>query len=936
MHNEIILDYIDQPDHQFVFPSEVAGEYCQREVLQHASKRAIRRDRFLSWDRLKELEFSPSHTRLPANSVYRLLFIAGLLDEHRRQGPLLHYLLGDPAGGSGSGSVGGESAAGEKTVTEQEPAAQTGSAAGFQRQLALALPQLQHSFETLEAQPGIVPPELEHDIRLLYQRYQEFLEHAGLFEPAYVPPEAARPRHVYHIFYPELIEDYREYAHLIENETHFISHCASDELPAATCLRFENARQELDYLVSSVDSLLDAGVHPAEIAITLPEFDDWMPYLSEEAEIRDIPIDFRSGRTLAEYPAGRLFSRLSALSANGFGLEHLKRVVLEPAYPLKEKQKWQQLVRFAIEHFYIRSWTGDGAVSDELDRKLKLTGRRELRSLYRNFRHQIAQLLAASDFGELQKLVHKFIRTFFDTEAWDPETEKVLQYCLQVLGELQRAAEHVGGIEVSDPYGLWLSLLNERIYVSAVRKEAIQVYKYRVSAGITPQYHFIPGAGQAQTRVCHEELTFLREDYRSKLLEREPVDMSEAFLSTYARSGQNVVFSCSDIGFAAPQLPAGELLAAGAVKTGRDAPAKADLFAQEEAYWSGGPEFPQRIYPVQQRGFDYMRQTAFTAKGRDYTREAVDDTQLLAHLFEVARGEPGKEDKRFWFSPSSFDQYAGCPFMYLLNRGLGVEESDFETLWDDPRFVGHLLHRILAKLHRQVHAQDGRWKQENRQLYRSMALELCEEEFERQAKFGNDFVYPMWKELKEWTRRALEVYVEQESTLYNGYELLRCEDTLKAVIDDRCGVQGRVDRVSQKDGHAVIVDYKKGNTPAPADVFQEDILPSTSQLPLYAYVVEKEGFRVSNAAYYSIRDGSYKHMLLDSEAPVEIPGKPVKPMVSPDQFSELTDRIVAGVKSAAEQLSRGNFTITDSCNGCDFRAVCRRKFGVRMPEGRNA
>jgi RecB family exonuclease len=921
MHNEIILAHIDKPDHLFVFPSEVAGEFSQREVLLGAARQALRRDRFISWDRLKEREFSPAHTRVPANSVYRLLFSAGLIDEHQRRAPVLQYMLG-------------EADAGENAV----------SAAGFQRQLAQALPQLQYSNEVLEKHPGIVPPELEHDVRTLYKRYLEFLEKAGLFEPAYVPPQAGRPQQVYHIFYPELIEDFREYQQLIDGEARFICHSSRISLQEADCLRFENARQELDYIIAAVDRLLEGGVHPGDIALTLPDFDAWMPYLAEEAQIRDIPIDFRAGRTLSEYPAGRLFSRLAALSANGFGLEHLKRVVLEPAYPFKNSEQWHELVRFAIDHYYIRSWTGDGAVADELDRKLKLNGRQELRSLYRNFRHQIAQLLSAPDFAELQKRVHKFIRTFFNTEAWDPEAEKVLQYSLMVLGELQRACESVDGVGIADPYGLWLTLLNERIYVSAVRKEAIPVYQYRVSAGITPRYHFIPGAGQAQTRVRHEELTFLREDYRSKLLERDAVDMSAAFLSVYAQSGQSVQFSCSDAGFAAPQLPAGELLAAGVVHNappaGPPAPpaaaVSADLFAWEEAYWSGAQNFPVRVYPVQQRGFDYMRHTAFTAKGRDYTKSAVEDPQLLQHLGKVARGELGQKDGRYWFSPSSFDQYAGCPFMYLLNRGLGIEESEFETMWDDARVVGKLLHRILAKLHAQVHQMDGRWKPLNQQQYRSIAQELCDEEFRRQSAFGNDFIYPMWKELQEWTRRALETFVDQESRFYSGYELYKSEDSLQAVIDARCGIHGRVDRVSSKEGHAVIVDYKKGKTPTRVEVYREEVLPATSQLPLYAHAVEAEGYRVSNAAYYSITNGSYKHMLLDSAAPIDTTEKPGKAMVSPEEFSELRERTIAAVRSAGEQIGRGDFTVTDSCDGCDFRAVCRRKYGVRIPEGRNA
>ncbi|HKK66040.1 MAG TPA: hypothetical protein VJ967_09315, partial [Clostridia bacterium] len=228
--SELILAHIDDPRHLFVFPSEVAGEFRQRDALLRSSKRAIRRDCFISWDRLKEREFSPGQARLPANSVFRLLFSAGLLEEHRRRGPVLQYLLGETPGEA---------------------------AAGFQRQLALSLPQLQRANEMLEIHPDIVPPALVHDVRTLYQRYLEFLDGAGLFEPAFVPPQAKQTAWVYHIFYPELIEDYREYRHLIDENDNFVSHSSTASLEQATCLRFENARQELEQLISSLHQLLE-------------------------------------------------------------------------------------------------------------------------------------------------------------------------------------------------------------------------------------------------------------------------------------------------------------------------------------------------------------------------------------------------------------------------------------------------------------------------------------------------------------------------------------------------------------------------------------------------------------------------------------------------------------------------------------------------------
>ncbi|MCF7951222.1 MAG: PD-(D/E)XK nuclease family protein, partial [Spirochaetaceae bacterium] len=419
------------------------------------------------------------------------------------------------------------------------------------------------------------------------------------------------------------------------------------------------------------------------------------------------------------------------------------------------------------------------------------------------------------------------------------------------------------------------------------------------------------------------------------------------FLSAYAQSGEMVQFSCSDIGFSGPQLPPGELLSAGAVREVvgpaavdrgegvtrlMDDSGGQDLFALEEAYWSGEQKFPPRLYPVQQRGFRFMGQTAFSAKGKDFSKTPVDDPKLLDHLFQVAQGDRGVEDGRFWFSPSSFDQYAGCPFMYLLNRGLKIEEAEFSSQWEDHRFTGIMLHRILTALYKGVQEKDGRWKRENQAEYREMAGRLCREEFDYQVSRGRDFMYPIWKGLQENTRRAVEVFVEQESKLYHGYELAEAEENLEAEIDENCGIRGRVDRISWKEGSAVIVDYKKGDPPSTSDVYPPDSLPPISQLPLYAYAAEDKGYHVTGAAYYSIKNGRYKHMLLDPVAPMDTSGSKTKTMVSPQEFHELKDRIVAAVGAAAEHFSRGVFTTTASCDGCDFRMICRRKYNVRIPE----
>src|SRR6056297_1492380 len=95
---KIIGQYLDHRRDIFVFPSEVAGEYLLRKAVLQSDGRAIRSDRFISWDRLKEWEFSPSRERIPSNTLYRTLFSISLLEEHARKGSLLKLLTGQKPG----------------------------------------------------------------------------------------------------------------------------------------------------------------------------------------------------------------------------------------------------------------------------------------------------------------------------------------------------------------------------------------------------------------------------------------------------------------------------------------------------------------------------------------------------------------------------------------------------------------------------------------------------------------------------------------------------------------------------------------------------------------------------------------------------------------------------------------------------------------------
>lgn len=922
-----IQKHFDQREHIFVFPSEVAAEFRLRQALQQGGKRALRSDRFISWDRLKEQAFSPFQEKLPSNTLYRTIFAGAILKEHTESGPLFEILIG-----------------------RYEKAE---DAAIFQQQIAGILPQLQKTVRLLDSSEAAasageretVPTPLREDLRLLYRRYQDFLERHGIFDPAYMLPQEVSHDFVYHIFYPDLIDDFEEYLPLIEAGEQYRLH-ASDAEPGedgdghgfsdgeeSTTYRFDNARSELSWLIRRVEELLSWGLHPSEIVITLPEYEAWQPFLEEEALIRGLPLDFRAGRTLSEYSAGRLFSRLADLAGGGMGLEELKLLVLEHGYPWKNRQELQELIRFGIDHFYLRNWGDEGKRQDELARKLKKKDRKDLLRIYRNLRSQVERMVQAESAEELQRHVHTFLHSFFESSAWESESEKVLQYSLLVLRELQEAEERLAPSPILKPFALWISLLSRRIYVSAARKQAVPVYQYRVSAGIFPKYHFILGAGHAETRVRQGDLSFLRDDYRHALLGDELPDHSSAFIREYLQSGQRVYMSCSDQGFAGPQLPPGELLSSGQVQPAPELQGLNDPYADEENFWARKADFPEILTQRQKDAFRVISATGFAPKGRDYTREAVRDQVLFQHMEEVTRGKRGAETGSIWLSPTSYDLYTGCRYSYLLQKGFSLEDEEYGARLLDHRSIGILLHSILADLYGWIQEEDSRWRRERTETYLYKAEEILNRAFEELEKRGDDFIAPVWSWLKAAAREQIAAFIREESRLFDGFRLAESEGEMQAELpDDGIGIYGRIDRLSTKDGVGALVDYKKGAAPKTADIYDEQLIPAVSQLPLYYFIASENNFRIRSASYYSLAEEKYVHVYLHPESPLlRLQPKP-KAKISQEAFEELSERLVRSLALVAKGIRAGDFTIAENCASCDFRSVCRIKYNLHLPE----
>ncbi len=955
----VLLEHIADREQLFVFPSEVVAESWRLRVLEIGPVRALRSGRFISWDRLKEESFCPYRDRRPANLLFRVLFSSALLD------------VEDP-----------EDFPFRELVNPDYPE----QAGRFSRWIAALLPHLKRALGLMDSGPASVPASLIEDIRCLYDRYRRFLDANGLFEPSWQEPDPRGRKGTAHLFFPELLEDFEAYRLLLSEEAGFRVHLMMDESAGepsreaqetrearegpAGILRFSSAGDELDHLLDGVAALLEEGTAPEEILISLPAYDAWKPFLEEAAVLRAIPLQFRSGSPLTDFPVGRLFRALQELEAGGFSHSAIKDLFLNPVYPWRRREMWREIVFFAIEHSCLRSYREGGRPVDPLAKKLRRNGERRTAAFYESFLADLGTLLHSKSLGELNGRIVGFLTSYFDDELWGPEERRVLQYALLQLRDLAEAEECLSGVpggkalggegaadkkpggkgtggKGPGAYTLWLTVLDQRVYVPASSGPGVPVYRYRVTAGAYPRRHFIPGAGQMETRFVADSLAFLREDRRESI-PGASLDLSGPYLEAYLHSGGRVQMSCSDRSFSGPQLPPAEFLSPRLERFGpviskkmgeEQEPSFPRVYRLEQDAWADAGTPPSRLFPLQRRGFFSMDETGLSKKASDYSTMPIDSAPLREAVLlpllrprrlrdkleeDPAAGDDGAAEGLFWFSPNSLDAYRACPFAFYLSHALGIEERDYEIRIEDYRKTGILVHKIFEEFFDRIRNEDGSFDPEKSEQYRRSARRVIDEVFTAYERKGRDLFPPEWRRLKSCLETRMDQFIEVEGRNFPNFLIEGTEESPYRRINERIGFFGRVDRISSINGRPAVIDYKSGEAPKKSRFFSQEV-PELTQMPIYLLLTERPGREAAAVSYYSLRDDAYTHLVYDG--PGEEKGK-----MDEEEMRAMAERVCGEAERVREAIESGLFPAAKLCEPCDFRPICRVKYSIRARE----
>lgn len=907
-----------------VFPSQAVADAWAQASPGRFGLGAVETDRFLGWDRYKELCLSTRRDERPADRLARTIWAADLLVRHGHK-PLLQRLAGP-----------GKPSAAFVTFFASLPPALERSAALIKAASA-------------QGSGGTSDPALA-DILVLRDDYAAFMATKGLFEPAWQALGAGvRGRAA--LFAPELMEDFDAYEAGIRAAPDQVGLYPLPPGPGPSgpgfpgtglpppLLAFPNAFEEYRWTFLEIGRLLEGGLTPEDLVVSIPGIEDSWAWVEKAAAQAGIPVALKGGRALSDSPFGRLLRNLRACAQGSFSFESLKALLLDRFLTWRQAEAARDLLRFGVDYHAYASYSSEGKVLDIWEESFATVGGHgDLAAWYAKLRGSILLLNSSRSFAALKKAIFAFRRDFLDETGWDEGEIALVQRSMVELEGLARAEAELGMAgRLPNPLSLLLASLESTTYVaqSAAGGGRVAVYPYRVAALHPAQVHFVLGSSQEGVRVAYSSLPFLREDQK-EALGQEDRDVSRDFLSAYAASG-NSSFSYAVEAFTGWSVPHPYFSGPGSAP-----PVAPANFASmrdscplraEAAAWRGEAPLPARLLGFQTRAF-LAGAMGPGGPGLEAPRPRYDLKSTAAvGALEAIGPRIHRKDGALRLSATLLKEYLSCPFAWLLRRGLGLEEETTGVGFFDNLLAGNLAHAALRDL---LAAMGELGPIQARLVPEYMAavdkaLASLLPAFEVQE---GPFLRPMFAAyaplLGDRLRRLVDALMAEP-----GSEAGRLELDLERPYPELGAVlQGRLDRLGILPGGAChIVDYKKRGLPAKDALIsaaraeeggQEREAQASDlgdfQIAAYRALCEAGGLEVGRASYWSIEDA--KALVVLGEGG----------LLPADDYGPELGALDKALAVVASGIGRGDFRTagpgSGACKDCSWKAICRTRYAT--------
>lgn len=864
--------YVEQAfDEGFVcvFPTEAAARSYLVDYALHSRNQAILSDRAISFDTFRAMFLQREADLAPSNSLIRSLFVHQVLEQGLPLTSLMNPLY---------------------------PEARN----RFLSYIASILPSLKQACD--EEVLSRLEPDMQRDLILLYQQYQQFLAGNALFEPRYaepsLPPDWDDSQRYCILFCDTISGSKALYASLGEPSWLCMRPTPATDLPVMEV--FGNHVMEIRTTLRRIRSLLARDVPAHSIVIGCAESHILLPVLQEEAALYDIPLVIREGRQALQYPSGRFLSGLQEVYDDQFSLESLKSLLLDPGIPYKDQALHHRFLARAVDKSIVH---GSLKMKDQFTEMLKDS---ELRSWYRSLKQSIVDIVTASDIEMLRRKLNHFQDTYFRAEQWrGTEDEDVYSFCLDAIDHIKAAMEKCSLSTYPNIFSYLLSYLQTKLYVPQQHTEGIAVYAWPQAAPLIADHLFVLGLDGEAAATIERPLAFLPAQIDEEV--RRQVDTTKATLLCACMGDGSVTLSCHSMRYEGHLLPPSLFLEEDALLYHSQSPNLCeDPYLAELELYNKKREGAASALPSQERFFLQARKTSLLLRRDDYTRHPI-PKNLVSQFKEVHSGRAILE-----LSPTKIDLFDRCPYAFLAHYLYKVTKEEYDVERVDHLMIGNLLHLVYQRFFSEIVDFDpallGRYRDRLAALFDGVLTEL----------YGSEGPTPS---IRSWIvasyRESVAAILEQEAKLFSHTRSIRFEQELAYEMGDLY-LHGRIDRIiclDPPDGKRyAVIDYKKGEAPmtklkTPLDSYQ---------LPLYRNLVEEVlDAHTSVAAYYNVKEGRYRYLWTDENSEEALLGD---------------ELLSVRLSSLAESVDAGQFMATPSkkhCSGCDYRSLCRRRFATR-------
>ena len=961
---EIILQHLGEPKTIFVFPTGLSATAWAEKMLDHVA--AVAMERFIAWDSFKSEAIRSRHqNKASIPSLMRKIFASHLIQENARavaanEEPLFENLI--------------------NPQFAQE-------AQSFTNWIAGLLPSLETWRKNHQA-AGLELDAQDRDLQRLHQRYHEFLEEHDRFDPAWEQPPFHDDGNHYIIFYPEILTDFSEYQHILESSSHITlvkTKTTSKNLPQ--CIFYSNARQELRETALFIRNLVEEkGLSYSDIFVSVPDMEAMAPYLQREFQLYAIPAVFRSGKNLSAYGAGAIFGQIKSCLTSDFSFESLNNLLQNHHLPWKEAELNQQLIAFGIENNCLCSYKDGNATVDVWQEAFKKKPQEErLKNMYETLRREVKRFATATSFEKLREAYFQFRDKFWDMSQASSECDLILGRCITELAGLMDLEQEFPQIQVPDPFGFFLQVLEEKEYLAQTRQRGVSVVPYRLAASAPAGCHIVVGASQKDITLVFQQLGFLSQLKRNRLGLTD-VNPSDAFIALYqGHSSQPVRFTAAEKSFSGYAIPHNGLEA---VKQEQDLSTQDFLTGEAELFQAArqGQQHQQDFVPthIQQEGFQYWQQRVQAVAGS----KSVDfhfphwEENIKAKLQTYVPQDSDQNHKLLRISQTHLNEFFTCPRKWYFNRILSLKEPDTQAQLMRDAWMGTIYHEIIRQylepLQRcgstLVPLETDEFKGEyllpeeeqrledavnlvlhNQSDLSPLTQELLLAQKDAITATAKKFIMSLCRNFPHHQVVALEEKITCQpkqldsllETLWSKGQIPSiCKDFPSTAAERQALYQelqafvltGQLDcLLNSPEDSLILLDFKLGNPPSPAESTVDDQgMMQNFQMAFYCILYEAQypERTIDSAAFMTIKDGELNKIfgfesnkLPQREVTVSAKSRDILPYnyTVAATLQYVKDFATAITTCSFPQLAQVDY---DTCKECAWKRICRTTYTV--------